>query len=99
MRDINRDKSTVTAMIAIYCRRHHSPAKGALCESCRELAAYASHRLELCPHGLRKSSCRRCPTHCYSPRHRQQIAEVMRYSGPRIIFYKPLAAMRHLFGR
>lgn len=57
MRDINRDKTTVTAMIAIYCRRHHSPAKGTLCESCRELAAYASQRLELCPHGLRKSSC------------------------------------------
>lgn len=84
-------------MIALYCRR--AEGNDALCDKCRELLAYASERLDRCPFGERKKACKKCPVHCYAPRHREGIRVVMRYAGPRMIFYKPLAALRHLFGR
>ncbi len=29
---------------------------------------------------------------------RQKMRQVMRYAGPRMLFYHPLIALRHLFG-
>ena len=34
--------------------------------------------------------------HCYQPQMREQIRQVMRYSGPRILFHHPVMAIRHL---
>lgn len=84
-------------MIAVYCRKHHRPAAdGNLCEECRSLLEYALARLDRCQHGNRKTSCRRCPVHCYSPANRERIRDVMRYVGPRMILIHPLMALRHL---
>lgn len=98
MRKTDREKATVEAMIAIYCRHHHNPPEDNLCDSCRELLQYASARLDRCPHGNRKPSCRRCNIHCYSPARRKEIAAVMRFSGPRIFFVRPIGALRHMLG-
>lgn len=95
MNRIEREKQTVGMMIAVYCRRHHRVGDG-LCPECRELLAYACRRLDCCPRGVRKSSCRKCAVHCYSPANRARIREVMRYVGPRMLFIHPLAAIRHL---
>jgi hypothetical protein len=35
-----------------------------------------------------KPKCRRCPEHCYRPRFKEGMEEVMRYSGPRSLFRK-----------
>jgi hypothetical protein len=40
MTRIQREKRTVSAMIALYCRAHHS-AGAALCEDCERLCDYA----------------------------------------------------------
>ena len=40
--------------------------------------------------------CRNCKVHCYKPEMREKIREVMRYSGPRMIFHHPAAAIRHV---
>lgn len=96
MNRIEREKITVGQMIGLYCRGvHHSDG---LCDDCRELLVYAHRRLERCPKGEGKGTCRRCEIHCYRPDMRRCVAEVMRYSGPRMILYHPLAALRHLFG-
>ena len=34
--------------------------------------------------------------HCYQPQMREQIRQVMRYSGPRMLFHHPVMAIRHL---
>lgn len=81
-------------MIEIYCRRHHHV--GGLCSECESLLAYAYKRLEHCPKGERKTSCRKCDIHCYAPDKKEQIRQVMRYVGPRMIFIHPVAAIRHL---
>lgn len=83
-------------MIGIYCRKQHGAAKGTLCDDCAALLDYALARLSRCPHGEAKTSCRKCPTHCYRPDRREDIRRVMRYVGPRMLFIAPLAAIRHL---
>ncbi len=44
-----------------------------------------------------KPVCAKCPVHCYQPRYRQQVREVMRYAGPRMLTQAPAVAMRHLW--
>ena len=34
--------------------------------------------------------------HCYQPQMREQIRQVMRYSGPRMLLYHPVLAIWHL---
>ena len=96
MTRIEQEKKVVNQMIAIYCKRHHGSRKGALCDDCKALALYASSRLDHCPKGNDKSSCRKCEIHCYSPAQREKIRAVMRYVGPRMLLIHPVAALRHL---
>ena len=44
-------------------------------------------------------ACKNCPVHCYKPEMREQIRIVMRWAGPRMLFYKPIAAIKHLLGK
>lgn len=60
-----------------------------------DLKAYVKERLRKCPHGDAKPSCSSCKIHCYDQTHRDQIRRVMRFSGPRMIFYAPGSAVRH----
>ena len=60
------------------------------------MAEYAEERLSRCRFGERKPTCRLCKVHCYRTDMRLKMKEVMRYSGPRMIFYHPVIAMRHL---
>lgn len=89
---LERERQTVAAMIGIYCADHHGAV---LCRDCRELAAYASCRLDRCPFGADKPTCARCPIHCYKPEMRQRIRAVMRYAGPRMAYRHPWLALRH----
>ena len=40
--------------------------------------------------------CVNCRVHCYKPDMREKIRAVMRFSGLRMIFYHPVAAIRHV---
>ena len=66
-----------------------------LCPDCAELRGYAIARIERCPHMGTKTFCSVCPTHCYKPEMRERIREVMRWSGPRMLFYRPIPAIKH----
>lgn len=96
MNRIEREKTVVGQMIALYCRSHHATARGELCDDCISLLAYACSRLEHCPHGDAKSSCRKCAIHCYSHANRERIRAVMSYAGPRMMFIHPLSAIKHI---
>lgn len=90
-----REKQLVSQMIALYCKkRHHS--KEQLCPVCAELDAYAKQRSDKCPFMETKTFCSNCTVHCYRPEMRQKIREVMRFSGPRMMFHHPWTAMRHV---
>ncbi len=100
MKDIKtkreREKMLVTEMIALYCRGNHGTKKGNLCPDCAALTAYACERSDKCPFMGTKTFCSNCKVHCYKPEMREKIRAVMRWSGPRMVFYHPTAAMRHL---
>ena len=103
------EATMVSQMIALFCRGHHEGAPRAqgvatvrlglrdvaLCEECAGLQAYALARVERCPHMGTKTFCSVCPTHCYKPDMRERIREVMRWSGPRMLRYRPIKATEH----
>lgn len=102
-----REKKLVSQMIALYCKDLHKSGDGhknrswslekvVLCEECARLEAYARERSEKCPFMETKTFCSNCKVHCYMPKMREQIRLVMRYAGPRMIFYHPVTAIRHV---
>lgn len=90
-----REKQTVALMIRIYCRKNHG-TKQELCHECKALSDYADQRSDKCPFMETKTFCSNCKVHCYKPEMREKIRDVMRFSGPRMIFHHPVMAVRHV---
>ncbi|MCC6933230.1 MAG: nitrous oxide-stimulated promoter family protein [Deltaproteobacteria bacterium] len=86
------EKTTIKKMVALYCRHLH---RQSVCPACQDLLDYAYLRIEQCPHHPAKPQCSQCLTHCYKKDKREAMKIIMRYSGPRILFYHPLLAIRH----
>ncbi len=95
LRAWRREKKLIPVMIAKYCRGVHG-TKGEMCEDCRALTEYALFRLDKCPFKVNKQFCSFCRIHCYRPEMRQKIKDVMRYSGPRMLFSHPIFALSHV---
>ncbi|OMH40434.1 nitrous oxide-stimulated promoter family protein [Desulfurobacterium indicum] len=91
---IEKEKHVIEKMIVIYCHGKHR-TKDDLCSECQRLKHYAFKRLDLCPFGDNKPSCRKCPIHCYTPEMKEKIRQVMKYSGPRMIFHAPVEWLKH----
>lgn len=89
------EHATIAKMIGIYCHAKHGTRKE-LCGTCQELLDYADLRLARCPFAPDKPVCGKCPVHCYQADKREQVRDVMRFAGPRIIFVDPVSAFRHL---
>ena len=94
---IDREKEVVGRMIELYCRKRLGMAE--VSEEYKALEAYAHKRLDMCKFGNNKPNCKKCPIHCYKPEMREKIREIMRWAGPRMMIYDPVAAIRHLFNR
>lgn len=90
-----KEQKVVEEMILLYCRKNHGH-KGEVCESCAELLEYAKKRSENCPFMETKTFCSNCKVHCYKPQMREEIRKVMRFSGPRMLFYRPGMAIWHI---
>ena len=91
-----KEKEVVSLMIGLYCHKNHGTPKGQLCPECQELADYARSRSDRCPFMETKTFCSNCRVHCYRPAMREQIRQVMRWSGPRMMFYHPILAVNHV---
>lgn len=99
MKDIKskreREKQTVEFMIRLYCNKNHG-GKKELCPDCKALLDYARLRSDKCPFMENKTFCSNCKVHCYKTEMREKIRQVMRFSGPRMMMYHPVMAVRHL---
>jgi hypothetical protein len=96
---LTRELRTIAVMLRIWCRDlHGDAARDAedLCEACAELLDYARKRLAGCPFGPEKPTCVNCQIHCYGPRQREAVREVMRYAGPRMLLRHPWLALAHV---
>jgi hypothetical protein len=100
-RRLAREARTVDVMVALYCRQTHAGAvrTAGVCDNCAQLLEYSRRRLDGCRFGPRKPTCARCTVHCFKPAMRDEIREVMRYSGPRMLARHPLLAFAHLLDR
>jgi len=92
---LEREKETIKRMVEIYCWKKHGSRRGELCPECSKLLNYAFQRLDLCPFGEGKPTCKKCPVHCYRPDMRERVREVMKFSGPRLIIYDPFGWLFH----
>lgn len=90
-----REARTIQAMIELYCSEQHGSPIG-LCAECQELENYALARLDHCPFQEDKTTCVKCPVHCYRPAMRERVRGVMRYAGPRMLYRHPVLAIMHL---
>lgn len=92
---IKDEKKTVGKMIYIYCAAKHGTSR-TLCTKCQELNDYAQRQLSRCQFGDNKPTCEKCKIHCYNTEMRKRIQEVMKFSGPRMLFKSPILAIKHL---
>lgn len=90
-----KEKRIVGEMIKLYCKKQHKVKKG-LCPECQALKEYAELRSDKCPFMENKTFCSNCKVHCYKKEMREKIRQVMRFSGPRMIFHHPVMAINHL---
>jgi len=92
-RSVIHEKMTIEAMVRIYCRYHHGKD---ICEDCGAILSYCFARIEKCIFGPDKPACNTCTVHCYSPKMREQVKTIMRFSGPKMIYKHPYLAIVHL---
>jgi hypothetical protein len=92
--NLTDEKKTIRYMIEIYCRGEHKASF--LCNECVDLLNYAVTRLDKCPLDKSKVTCNKCKIHCYEPKQREKIREVMKYSGPRMLYRHPISAIKHM---
>lgn len=84
-----KEMNIVTLMIHLYCQYHNDINE-------KELIDYAILRIKKCPMMKKKTFCSRCEIHCYEKNMQDKIKKVMRYSGPRMIFYHPIITIKHM---
>ena len=97
MGSINSEKRVVSQMIRLYCK--HKLKLDEIPSEYLELETYAHKRLDGCKFGDNKPACKRCTIHCYRPDMREKIRAVMRWAGPRMMIYDPIAAIKHLLNK
>ena len=91
---MTRERETISLMIDMYCQSEHK--QDTLCEQCQQLKDYAYFRLSKCPFQEKKPACQNCKIHCYKPDMKAQVKEVMRKSGPKVMFKNPYFAIMHI---
>lgn len=96
---LDRELKTIAVMVNIYCHDHHKSAAtqaNTPCEDCSRFLEYARQRLAHCPFAEQKPTCGNCTIHCYKKEMQDKAKQIMRYSGPRMIWRHPVMALFHL---
>ncbi|MEG1211249.1 MAG: nitrous oxide-stimulated promoter family protein [Leclercia sp.] len=91
---IAREKETIRKMIALYEKQ--CPQASQEAGHYPALNDYADKRLDKCVFGEEKPACKQCPVHCYQPVKREEMKQVMRWAGPRMLWRHPILTIRHL---
>ena len=67
-----------------------------LCPDCPRLLNHGTAKLLLCSYDP-KPMCKNCQTHCYAPGYREQIREVMKFSGLYLVKHGRVGLIAHYF--
>lgn len=92
------EEKIIEFMINLYCKKNCVGEKSELnlCSNCNSLLVYAKKRINLCKYKETKNFCANCETQCYSPKMKEQIRIVMKFSGSRMLIYNPRLAIYHI---
>ncbi len=98
---IKKDAKILRQFISVYCRENHlkkgvEEYKDGYCKECYDLLQYSLKRNENCPLDP-KPQCKHCKVHCYAPKKRAKIKEIMRFSGIYMIKHGRLDMVFHYF--
>lgn len=91
---LKKEKKVFEKMVLIYCKKKHQDNYP--CIDCREIIKYGHDKINKCIHGEEKPFCSKCNVHCYEKNMQKKVKDIMRFSGPRIIFYHPIVSLKHL---
>ena len=58
-------------------------------QNSRQTGKHPSHS------AVEKPPCNSCPVHCYHPQQREKIRRIMRWSGPRMLWWHPWLTLLH----
>jgi len=95
MNFIELEHKTVKVMLQLYCiEKHH--CNDELCDSCNSLLLYCRKKIDKCPFGVQKGTCKNCQIHCYQADKRAIIQNVMKTAGPKMVFKYPFLTIRHI---
>jgi hypothetical protein len=111
-RRLRSDLKILAKFIDVYCRHRHADAEKtpvalkvcdveqlagpiSICGECHKLLTHAFVKRMNCPMEP-KPACKHCPSHCYHPTYRQQIREVMKFSGRKLVLSGRLGYLYHL---
>jgi hypothetical protein len=97
-RRMARERATIRRMVEVYCQGLHT-SQVVPCLDCEGLLEYSLERISNCPYASGKPVCTSCPIHCYARNMRDEIRQVMKYAGPRMLFRHPVLTIRHLLDR
>ena len=108
-----KDLRVLLQFTAVYCQEKHNDDRSVIstdeselqrlplqkypvCHECREFLLYAFGRRLNCPLEERPV-CKHCHVHCYEPRQREKVREIMRFSGQYLIKRGRLDLLWHYF--
>lgn len=93
-RKINQKIKIIRLMINLYCKKHEK--NDTLCKECKELLDYSILRTNRCPFIIEGTFCSNCKKKCYRENMKKKMKKVMRFSGPRLMFYHPIVLFKHM---
>jgi hypothetical protein len=88
--EVEKDIQVLREFIQIYCDTKHKDFSKTyengilLCTFCHDTLSYSTWRRNTCPL-VPKPTCKNCEIHCYHPKQRAKIKEIMRHSGLALI--------------
>ena len=108
-----KDLKVLLQFTAVYCREKHDDDRSVIttdesqlqrlplqkhpvCDECQDFLLYAFDRRLCCPLEERPV-CKHCHVHCYEPRRRDKVREIMRFSGQYLIKRGRLDLLWHYF--
>lgn len=68
-----------------------------LCDDFTEVLEYVFDRIDNCKFIEEKTFCSNCKSCCYSPKMRNKIRDIMKFSGKRMLFRHPILTLKHLY--
>jgi Nitrous oxide-stimulated promoter len=89
------EKITIQMMIELYCRNNHRNTIY-LCDDCSKLLSNATTLINNCPYSP-KPACGACKNNCFSVEHKKRMKQVMKYSGPKMLFRHPILTIKHIW--